>query len=78
VDVKKRGVVAAVRLDASRVLPPRDPDVEGGQLAAALATETRLVVLVGDSNSHIEQRARAILAGAGFHDVGRLHLAVRP
>jgi len=43
--------------------------LQAGELAVALATETRPVVLVGDLNSHPGTEGAAILAGAGFRDV---------
>jgi endonuclease/exonuclease/phosphatase family metal-dependent hydrolase len=42
--------------------------LQAGELAAALAAETRPVILVGDLNSHPGTDAEAILAGAGFSD----------
>jgi endonuclease/exonuclease/phosphatase family metal-dependent hydrolase len=43
--------------------------LQARELALALATESRPVVLVGDLNSHPGTEGAAILAGAGFRDV---------
>src|SRR5205814_9120391 len=43
--------------------------LQAAELAAALATETRRVILVGDLNSHPATEGEAVLTGAGFRDV---------
>jgi endonuclease/exonuclease/phosphatase family metal-dependent hydrolase len=43
--------------------------LQAAELAAALASETRPVILVGDLNSHPGTEGEAVLAGAGFQDV---------
>ena len=69
VDVKHRGEWLRFVSTHLESFHPGIRMLQAGQLAVALATETRPVVLVGDLNSHPGTEGAAILAGAGFRDV---------
>ena len=69
VDVKYRGEQLRFVFTHLESFHPGIRMLQAGELAAALAGESRPVILVGDLNSHPGTEGEAILAGAGFSDV---------
>ena len=68
VDAKVKGVwlrFVSVHLESFH---PGIRSLQAVELAGALATETRPVILVGDLNSHPGTEGEAVLAAAGFRD----------